>query len=810
MTEIADTLRASGKFPIGNGWWTNRQVGATPAASSLPSMTCIVDPYGRWIRTDGTHWDLVGVAPNVIHLDPGACALDVGAAINTADARLGATPGVIVVPDGGPYEWTTSVALSSDRVLMIGLGTYNLHNRGNGAIYLDKTNRTYIVGRGWGTVFNESDQIGTDGTGLACEVIRFNSDNSTGNDYGDCQIVDLAIEGSGVSTTLAAGAGASAAINLSNAKRCRVRNVKIVGTHYIGVAAGGPSPGIGGDYGDSVTVENCFFDNIQAVYVAGVNVSNFRVINNGFLAGANSLSTAIDMEANIGSDRLQNFVIADNSFDVTDQIAATWFGISVQGGLDSGGDNPDTHTYYASDHGVIANNQFYGYRGGVAMNYAVFLTNCKDILVANNNSRGGGKLEFENCLRCVASNNRFRFPSATSWVTLLNSSYCIVDGNWFFNAGGEINASNNQIIETGSSDFNIFKDNYVSANAGNQQHAGAMNANISLSGAHSREWDNYLGEVPDGFGPGAAGRTVDGVFVDMRGIAPGQRPMLTGGTIKPKPATSDNECGVLPVQPAGTLASYLPSPAVRWGVRFTASEHGWLRAVRFYKDPADATTTHTITLWDNANSPYGVVETVATSGESASGWQTMVLAQAFEIKAGKAYTVAIDYDGTFQATYKSDSSYPYTRGPLTVSGAYSGSIGAYPNASTGAANQPLVDVVFVTANGKSTNVTERLNTTTGAEDVLAIANPQPGNWLIGCTFRVVTASTTVAIVATWKDANNATQTATLQASASKAVGTYTLPAILINTDAIVAGSLKVTATAGTANQLFVSASASLQ
>lgn len=812
MIDVADTYRAAGKFPVANGYWTSRVATPVPSASSLPAMTCLVDPYGRWIRTDGTHWDLVGVAPNVVHLDPAACALDVGAAINAADARLGAAMGVIVIPDGDAYEWTESAQLSSNRVLMLGHATFNLHNTGAPAIYLDKTNNTYIVGRGWSTILNESDAITTDGTALASVFIGFNTDDSTGNNYGDCFIVDFALVGSGVFATLAAGAGASSAISCGNAKRVRIENVKIVGTHYIGINVGGASPGAGGDYADSVVVTGCHLENIQAVFVAGVNVSNYVVTRNTFLGGPNALASAVDLEANLSSDRLQNFVIADNVFDVGEAQGSTWYGISVQGGLDTPGDSPDLKSYYASDNGVIANNQFYGYRGGFQLNYAVFLANCKDILVVGNNSKGGGNLEFENCRRCVAANNRFRFPSGNAWITFFNSLYCIADGNWFFNAAGEENGTSNQILENGTSDFNVFKDNFVAASSGDTQllPTTAANANILLSGAHSREWDNYLGEVALGGGMGQAGRTKDGVFEDYRGMVVGDRAALVGQTIRPRPAPSDNECGLLPVQPTSSLTSYTPSPALSWGVRFTVAEHCYARALRFYKDPGDATTSHTLYLWDESNGlSYGAVAKLHTSSEPVSGWHTQALASAVELIPGRNYIVSIDYNGTFTATYKNDSSYPYTRGPATVSAALSGSLTGMPATNTGATNQPLVDVVMVTANPKAVNVKERLNTTTGAEDVLTVAAPQPGNWLIGCTYRVVGGATDVDIVATWKDANNATQTATIASAAAQPIGTYTATPVFVNTDAIVPGTLKVTATSSVASRLVVSASAAL-
>lgn len=78
-----------------------------------------------------------------------------------------------------------------------------------------------------------------------------------------------------------------------------------------------------------------------------------------------------------------------------------------------------------------------------------------------------------------------------------------------------------------------------------------------------------------------------------------------------------------------------------------------------------------------------------------------------------------------------------------------------------------------------------------------------GRFLVNIYYRVVTAPTAITLVVSWTDATGA-QTFTPLSGVTQAIGSYTVASFMvydIGTDAIA-----VTATAGTANQVYVSAS----
>jgi hypothetical protein len=107
--------------------------------------------------------------------------------------------------------------------------------------------------------------------------------------------------------------------------------------------------------------------------------------------------------------------------------------------------------------------------------------------------------------------------------------------------------------------------------------------------------------------------------------------------------------------------------------------------------------------------------------------------------------------------------------------------------------------------GESINATEFALSTTSATNVINITSPQQSNWMVSCYYRVVGGTSNVTIVATWADTTGA-QTLTLVNVSNQAIGSYSLPPAFINV-ASSATNLKITATAGTANRVFVSANA---
>lgn len=102
-----------------------------------------------------------------------------------------------------------------------------------------------------------------------------------------------------------------------------------------------------------------------------------------------------------------------------------------------------------------------------------------------------------------------------------------------------------------------------------------------------------------------------------------------------------------------------------------------------------------------------------------------------------------------------------------------------------------------------------LLTGTAATDVVKCRPEMRKNFTINVAYRVVTAATNVTINVTFYDGSGTQQTVNVVASASKAVGYYTVPATFVNAQGATESQyIKVTATAGTASQVYVSASIS--
>lgn len=147
-----------------------------------------------------------------------------------------------------------------------------------------------------------------------------------------------------------------------------------------------------------------------------------------------------------------------------------------------------------------------------------------------------------------------------------------------------------------------------------------------------------------------------------------------------------------PAEPdAGDLA------AVELGLRFTPTVNGFVSGVRFFKSE-DNTGTHTGTLWSSAGT---ALQSVAFSGETASGWQTATFASAVPVTAGQTYVISYSAP---RGHYSSAEYYWAYRGrsagPLAVAGGfgaqpgvYSSNIGSFPAESYHQSNY-YVDAVF--------------------------------------------------------------------------------------------------------------------
>ncbi|MDB5609657.1 MAG: hypothetical protein JWP25_6557, partial [Bradyrhizobium sp.] len=132
-------------------------------------------------------------------------------------------------------------------------------------------------------------------------------------------------------------------------------------------------------------------------------------------------------------------------------------------------------------------------------------------------------------------------------------------------------------------------------------------------------------------------------------------------------------------------------------VKFEASVAGQIVGILFYKGPEN-TGTHVVNLWDSTGT---LLASATSSGETASGWQTVNLATPVTLTTNTIY-VASYHSGGF---YSADSNYfsaDHTSGPLTApssasssgNGVYTyGSGSSFPTSTFNATNY-WIDVLF--------------------------------------------------------------------------------------------------------------------
>ncbi|MCB2177415.1 MAG: DUF4082 domain-containing protein, partial [Actinomycetales bacterium] len=114
-------------------------------------------------------------------------------------------------------------------------------------------------------------------------------------------------------------------------------------------------------------------------------------------------------------------------------------------------------------------------------------------------------------------------------------------------------------------------------------------------------------------------------------------------------------------------ASWNDPDAVQVGTRFQTDTAGSVVAIRFYKGAAN-TGTHTVMLWDSSGT---LLAQAQSTGETASGWQTVTFATPVAITPGTVYTASYyTTSGMYAASLNALAS-PVTNGPLsTAGGAY--------------------------------------------------------------------------------------------------------------------------------------------
>ena len=146
------------------------------------------------------------------------------------------------------------------------------------------------------------------------------------------------------------------------------------------------------------------------------------------------------------------------------------------------------------------------------------------------------------------------------------------------------------------------------------------------------------------------------------------------------------------------------SNAVEIGVRFRASQSGYVTGVRFYKYSAN-NGTHTGNLWSNTGTRLA---TVTFTGESASGWQEAQFATPVPVTANTTYVASYHAPvGRYGVSSNYFTAAGVTRGPLTAlrdgldgaNGVYRYTTSSVFPTSTFQSENYFVDVVFVTSLG---------------------------------------------------------------------------------------------------------------
>ena len=153
-----------------------------------------------------------------------------------------------------------------------------------------------------------------------------------------------------------------------------------------------------------------------------------------------------------------------------------------------------------------------------------------------------------------------------------------------------------------------------------------------------------------------------------------------------------------------TLPSWIDNPdpnAVELGMKFQSDVAGFITGIRFYKS-ANNTGPHIGNLWSSTGT---LLATATFSGETASGWQTVLFSQPVAIQANTTYIASYH---TNHGNYSDNIGYftagTFTNGPLHAlgdgvngpNGVFQyGLTSAFPSNSYHGSNY-WVDVLFTT------------------------------------------------------------------------------------------------------------------
>jgi len=408
-----------------------------------------------------------------------------GHKMNAADADLGVAKGIIVVPPGS-HSIGAQVVFSEDRTVVLGLGSYATSDDTYGSFIFH--NRCRIVGHGWGTVINEKALTGNN----AYKAVFRDHGSWTGgvapgdNDgVEDVYFADFQIAGNPLSDF----DSATPTLGLGNSRRVTIERVYLNKTRSIGINIGGTSNT--GHHASDVWIKDCRFENVASQNISNVNGRRIHVVNNTLVAAGQAGgpgATYIDFEPNIATDWCDAYEISGNIIDARG-AANAGNGILVQRGGATAG---------TVGGGVVANNVVYGGDFGftTAAQYistGILISGHNGVSVIGNKVRSAGQrgIWIDTCERVSAIGNTMSQcgGGGVEAMTISSSTNCTIkDNDLLFYTGANQGSALNLIVESGTSDYNIFQGNEVNSFSGQR---GA----IVLVGANSREFDNTFDGV---------------------------------------------------------------------------------------------------------------------------------------------------------------------------------------------------------------------------------------------------------------------------------------------------------------------------
>lgn len=176
----------------------------------------------------------------------------------------------------------------------------------------------------------------------------------------------------------------------------------------------------------------------------------------------------------------------------------------------------------------------------------------------------------------------------------------------------------------------------------------------------------------------------------------------TGST---PPPSSTCPCTIWPSTQLPAVLTEPDANAAELGVKFRSSTSGYITGLRFYKGPQN-NGVHVGNLWTIGGT---LLSTATFTGESASGWQTVMLPEPVAVTANTLYVASYHTSAGFYSTTEGYFATSFVSGPLeAVATGVSGGNGVYRYGASGFPTVSFndtnywVDVVFATSIGPDT------------------------------------------------------------------------------------------------------------